>query len=220
STPFLELPHYNRRTTLDTTSWLPGPTLLNRWATAYRIGGDWGTMGATVAQLTTGQPDTRQAVTGGLDFDWFPWKDALRLRGALTALTSADSLPPARLNASADLYFTLPLPNRRARPFLYMGVMSIGNDFTRWFDPRFADMAPLSPARNQTRSSTYWVTGAFGVKVKGFELQMGIFNLTRRRIQNAPPGVFDVSYLSGAPLKHFSMSWSFPPKQVGKSGGS
>ncbi|MCH7529023.1 MAG: hypothetical protein IH972_05675, partial [Candidatus Marinimicrobia bacterium] len=160
--------------------------------------------------------DTRQAVTGGLDFDWSPWREAIRLRGALTALTSADPLPPARFNASADLYFTLPLPNRRARPFLYVGVMSIGNDFTRWFDPRFADTAPLD--RKSTKSSTYWVTGAFGVKVKGFELQMGIFNLTGRRIQNAPPAVFDVSYLSGAPLKHFSMSWSFPPKQGNAKG--
>lgn len=218
SAPFLELPHYGRRATLQNTSWLPGPTTLHRWATAYRIGGDWGTMGATVAQLTTGQPDTRQAVTGGLDFDWSPWREAIRLRGALTALTSADPLPPARFNASADLYFTLPLPNRRARPFLSIGVMFIENDFSRWVDPRFADTAPLplNPLRKGTESATMWITGAFGVKVKGFELQMGIFNLTGSTIENAP----SAGYLSGAPLKHFSMSWSFPPKQGGKSGGS
>ena len=165
SAPFLDLPHYSRRDTLQNTRWLPGPTTLHRWATAYRVGGDWGTMGATVAQLTTGQPDTRQAVTGGLDFDWFPWKDVLRLRGALTALTTADTLPPARFNASADLYFTLPLPNRRARPFLYVCVMSIGHDFTRRFDPRFAAIAPLSPSRNQTRYAAHLATGAFAAKV-------------------------------------------------------
>ncbi len=217
STSFLDLPHYGRRDTLQSTSWLPGPSLLSRWAAAYRIGGDWGTIGATVAHLTITKPDSRQAVTGGLDFDWFPWRDALRLRGALSALTTADSLLPPRFNAGADLYFTLPLPNRRARPFLYVGVMSVGNDFIRWFDPRFADTAPLFPAREQTKSSIYWITAAFGVKVKGFELQMGLFNLTGRTIQNAPPVVFDVSYLSGAPLKHYSLSWSFSPKQGGKS---
>ncbi len=220
STPFLDLPHYGRRATLQSTSWLAEPALLSRWATAYRIGGNWGTIGATVAHLTTVEPDTRQAVTAGLDFDWLPWRDALRLRGALSALTTADSLPPPKFNAGADLYFTLPLPNRRARPFIYVGVMSVGNDFIRWFDPRFADTAPLFPARKQTESSTYWVTGAFGIKVKGFELQMGFFNLTGRTIQNAPPSVFDASYLSGAPLKHYSLSWSFPPKQSSKSGGS
>ncbi len=220
STPFLDWPHYGRRATLDSTSWLPGPALLSRWATAYRIDGDWGTVGATVAHLTTATPDSRQAVTGGLDFDWYPWQDALRLRGALTALATADSLPPPRFNAGADLYFTLPLPNRRARPFVYVGVYSIGNDFTRWFDPGFADTAPLFPPREQTESSTYWVTGAFGVKVKGFELKMGIFNLTASTIQNAPPGALGTSYLSGAPLKHYSLSWSFPPAQGGKSGSS
>ncbi|MEE9465925.1 MAG: hypothetical protein V3W14_10175 [Candidatus Neomarinimicrobiota bacterium] len=214
-TAFLDLPHRDRRVTLDDTPWLPGPAVIRKWEAAYGIAGRWGTASAAVAHLATGEPNTRQAVTGGLNFDWTVWPDVLLIRTALTALISPDSLLPPRMNAGVDLHFTFPLKNLRARPFVYFGAMVIDNNFSRWYDPLYADTAPLEPPVSDPVSISAWITGAIGVKVKGFELRVAIFNMTGVTLQNAPPGALGVQYIPGAPLKHYSLSWIFPPQKAG-----
>ena len=214
ATSFLDYPHRNRRVTLDSTAWLPGPVFLRRTTLAYRWDGAWGYAVTQLAYLKTG--DQRTATTGGLALDWVLWEDVLGLEGTVTAVSSPDSLIfPTRINAFAGLSFTLPLRRARARPFLTVSTSFIYNEFSRWYDPRFADtsLLPITLERPGTVSSTLWATVEGGIKVANFELRFQIYNFTGVTIQNAPPGVFGISYLPGSRLAHYSLSWRFLPQK-------
>ena len=203
ATSFLDYPHLGRRMTQDTTTWLPGPVFLRRTTLALQTHGSRGHASARMARLTTG--DDRTAVTGGAVFDWTPWKDVLRLRGVVTAVSSPDTiLFPTRVNAQAGLTFTLPLRRARAHPFASLNTCYIYNDFGWWSDPRFADMAPIDPASSHV-NETSWLNLEIGIKVANFELRYKVDNVTGSTIQNSP------EYLQSSPLKHFSLSWRFPP---------
>ncbi len=212
ATSFLDYPHRNRRVTLDSTAWLPGPVFLRRSTLAYRWDGPWGYAAVQMAYLSTG--DQRSATTGGAALDWVLWEDILGLQGAVTAVSSRDSLIfPTRINAFAGLTFTLPLRRSRARPFVTISTSFIYNEFSRWYDPRFADTSPLFPLRTETIASTLWATVAGGIKVVNFELRFRIYNFTGTTIRNAPPDVFGISYLTGNRLTHYSLSWRFLPQK-------
>ena len=206
ATSFLDYPHRGRRITRDATDWLPGPVYLRRTTLALQAHGSRSQVFARLAQLATG--DNRKAVTGGAVFDWTPWKDVLRLRGTVTAVSSPDTiLFPTRVNAQAGLTFTLPLRRARAHPFVSLNTCYIYNDFAWWNDPRFADMAPIDPTFGNTTSRTSWLNLEVGIKVANFELRYKVDNVTGSTIQNSP------EYLESKPLKHFSLSWRFLPER-------
>ncbi|MQY63041.1 MAG: hypothetical protein GH143_01820, partial [Calditrichaeota bacterium] len=89
ATSCFDYPHLGRRITQDTTAWLLGPIFLRRTTLALQAHGSRGRISARLAQLATG--DKRTAITGGMALDWTPWKEVLRLRGALTAVRSSDT---------------------------------------------------------------------------------------------------------------------------------
>ena len=205
ATSFFDYPHLGRRITppKDTTAWLPGPVSLWRTTLAFQTNGDRGHISARLAQLAT--DDDRKAVTGGAVFDWTPWKEVLRLHGTVTVVSSTDTiLFPTRVNAQAGLTITLPLRRARAHPFVSLNTCYIYNDFAWWNDPRFADMAPIDPASSHI-NETSWLNLEVGIKVANFELRFKVDNVTGSTIQNSP------EYLELIPLKHFSLSWRFPP---------
>ncbi len=205
ATSFFDYPHRGRRITLDTTVWLPDPIYLRRTTLAFQASGARGHISARLAQLST--DDGRTAATGGLALDWTPWKDVLRLHGALTAVSSPDTLLfPTRINALAELTFTLPLRRTRARPFVSANASFISNEFARWLDPRFADSTPYRNPPENTHTAVLWVNGEIGLKVANFELRFRIYNVFGNLIQNSP------EYLESGTIKHYSLSWRFLPQ--------
>lgn len=204
ATSFFDYPHHGRRITRDTTAWLPGPVYLRRTTLALQTRGSHGQISARLAQLFTG--DGRTAATVGAALDWTPWKDVLRLRGALTAVSSPDThLFPTRITALAGLTFTLPLRRTRARPFVSANASFISNEFARWLDPRFADSTPYRNPPENTQTAVLWANGEIGLKVVNFELRFRIYNVFGNLIQNSP------EYLESGMLKHYSLSWRFLP---------
>ncbi len=205
ATSFFDYPHRGRRMTQDTTTWLPGPIYLRRTTLALQARGSHGQISARLAQLLTG--DGRTAATVGAALDWTPWQDVLRLHGALTAVSSPDTLLfPTRINALAGLTFTLPLRRTRARPFVSANASFISNEFAWWPDPRFADSTPYRNPPENTQTAVLWANGEIGLKVVNFELRFRIYNVFGNLIQNSP------EYLESGPLKHYSLSWRFLPQ--------
>lgn len=205
ATSCFDYPHLGRRITQDNTAWLTGPVFLRRTTLAFQTSGDRGHISARLAHLATG--DDRMAVTGGATMDWTPWKEVIRFRGTLTAVSSPDTiLFPTRINAQAGLTFTLPLRRARARPFVSLNTGYIHNDFAWWNDPRYADMVSIGPNISNTTSRTSWLNLEGGIKVANFELRFRVFNVTGSTIQNSP------EYMQNGPLKHFSLSWRFLPQ--------
>ncbi len=208
---FLDYPHNDRRTTLDSTAWLPGPVALRRTSLAFQSSGSWGYLSAQLAQLRT--DDNRTAATGGAALEWVPWQEVLRVRGTITAVSSPDTaLFPTRIYAAGGLILTLPLPNARARPFAGATVAFMSNDFTYWLDPRFANPTALVNYEGDSEAMVSWLNAEVGLKVNNFELRLQIYNATGVTIQNSPwylpqPGVGNSRFM------HYSLSWRFPPQQ-------
>ena len=50
-----------------------------------------------------------------------------------------------------------------------------------------------------------WLSGEFGLKVRGFELRFGMLNITNISVQNS------VEYLPPQALAHYSVTWRFLP---------
>ena len=218
ATSFLDYPHQGRRNTLDSTLWLPGPVPLRRTTLAIRMSGLKYHGSAQLAQLATG--DGRVAATGSLALEWTPWREVLRLQGALAAVSSPDSaLFPTRINALAGLTFTLPLPRTRARPFASASVSFVSNEFALWLDPRFADRTPFPNPTGGTRSTVLWANVEVGLKVVNFELRMRIYNALGTTIQNSP-FYLPQPNLASNPFRAYSISWRFPPQRKPAGGKS
>ncbi len=205
ATSFFDYPHLGRRITLDSTPWLPGPIFLRRTTLALQARGSRGLVSARLALLSTG--DRRTATTAGAALEWTPWKEVLRLRGTVTAVSSPDTiLFPPRINAQIGLTFTLPLRRARARPFVSLNTCYIHNDFAWWNDPRFADMAPINPAFVGGVSKVSWLDVELGLKVTNFELLIRLNNITDSTIENSP------EYIGVNSLNHYSLTWRFLPQ--------
>ncbi|UCD37674.1 MAG: hypothetical protein JSW54_12765 [Fidelibacterota bacterium] len=208
---FLDYPHESRRLTLDTTAWKGEPVYLSRHSLALESNGARARLTAKVVSLTT--DDDRTAATAGLALDWTPWADTFRLFGSITGVSSPDEhLFPTRINAVGGFTFTLPLRNRRARPFVSANAAYIANDFAYWLDPRFADMVSFIDPVSDTKSTAFRINGEVGLKVAGFELRYQMYNMFAATIQNSPYYLPQPGF-TASQLRHYSLSWRFQPQK-------
>jgi hypothetical protein len=148
---------------------------------------------------------------------WETWPDILRISGTITGVnTQTARVFPTRLYSQGGISFTAPLRRMRARPFAAAAVSLISSDFAIWMDPRFADTAPwFNP--DGTVAAFSWLTAEAGLKAKDFELRLRIYNPTGITIRNSPY-YLPQSGTGNVPMKHYSLSWRFPPQTPKQSG--
>lgn len=200
ATPFMELPHLNRRN--DTTAtWIVDIIILQRTGMSFsfngqKIGGE-----AAVNQISTS--DGRSAFTTSIHARWELWADVIYLDGSYSGVFTDDEAFSTRGNGFAKAVLLLPLKERRARPYASAAIHFASNEFAYWMDPRYGDRATYLGTA-PTFSTEAWVTFEVGLKAMGFELRYRVENATMILIDNSP-GI----YYPTNRLQHFSVTWRF-----------
>lgn len=212
---YIPLPHANRRravadSLLADFALAASPIRNSVLTLGYSLGKGFVTLELGVIGAL--DDDQHNATTLAFMAAWAPWTDVLQVESSFSAVQSdAADMFPIVGSGQLNLRFTLPLKNRRARPFLALQGHVLKANFDQVYDPRYADYLNLAGAADRITQGA-WLSIGGGIKTANFQLEFQAANVTQVTIPSSVILDDGTYYLGSAPLNHYSVSWRFLPE--------